>query len=196
MLPKPEFLSILQSIPPAIAPHQAGKREMWNVELFFICQQASAVLKPGDLIFESGVWKGRSSSILAAFAATIGCNVISCCSERNRDVERVDDRFDNLTIIYGRGEAYLPSHEPTVVIGDGPKANKEDGIKFLKCAARKESVRIVFQHDVQNDPSKTNFCTIAEENGKTATMVPKEFLEENADLDAGGLQKQLLGMWK
>jgi len=195
MLTKQEFISILHSIPPSIAPHQAGEREMRNVELFFICQQASLVLQPGDLIFESGVWKGRSSAILAAFAMTKRCNVISCCSDRNQHVEAVEAHFPNLAIIYGRGEKHLPSHDPQVVIADGPKANKEDGVTFLTDAAEKQSVKIVFQHDVGGGLSNVNFMAVAKAHGKSALLILKTFLAENSDLDADGFQKQLLGMW-
>lgn len=195
MLTKPEFLSILESIPEEIAPHQAGKREMLNVELFFICQRASQYLQPHDLIFESGVWKGRSSAILAAFAITKQCDVISCCSEQNESVERVDRYFGNFDVIYGRGENYIKTHSPQVVVCDGPKANTPDGVKFLIQSANNESVKILFQHDVHKEPDSTNFLKVAADHGKTPEMITKQFIAENIDLDGCRGYSPMLGLW-
>lgn len=139
------------------------KHSIKNYELYWVYCFLEKT-KP-SLLFESGVYKGRSTLILAEIMKPYGQVIAASYHYPGEQVDLfpfVDD-YPHLTIVQGRGEdvvSKLPD-VPMVAVVDGPKPAGQNwgrpGWTTLIEALLRLDTRAVFQHDVANPKPKEEF---------------------------------------
>lgn len=126
------------------------ERSILMSEAFAFC--AIGDLFDVDIVFESGIWLGRSTEIFAKYFAPKKVIAVDV-SLKKATIERLEG-YDNLTLIQGDGPGYIESFikDSTVkragIIIDGPKESRA-----VVCAAellKLKNVSFVAVHDVHD----------------------------------------------
>ncbi len=170
-----------------------------NTELFYIYCYIESI-KP-TLIFESGVYRGRSTIILAEMMRDYG-NVISACfhypDEKDITLFPFVKDYANLNIVHEKGENIvqnLPDSKMVSII-DGPKPAGENwgrpGWKELMTNLMKYKPIAVFQHDVSAlNPRRVfdEFCS--QYPDYKSYLIDQDFLNSNTFYETPTLKPNL-----
>lgn len=165
------------------------RRSMCNTEMFFITSYIRSI-KP-ELVFESGVWWGRSTIIMAEILKRFLANsrLMSVSSSHKKSLDSFKDEYDNLDIVFGRGEDWSarPKKTSAILVIDGPKfKNWNVAAHLYERAMRNLRINVIFQHDIARDWG--HFETFYQRHMSkdySIDKLPKEFIDRYAKLDRG-----------
>ncbi len=156
------------------------ERSILMSEAFAFC--AIGDLFDVDIVFESGIWLGRSTEIFAKYFAPKKVIAVDV-SLKGAAVERLKE-YDNLTLIQGDGPAEIkrilrnPKIKRAGIIIDGPKESQA-----VDCAAellKLENVSFVAVHDAYKSKVKQRLINLKRSLFFTCE---KWFLEKYSKLD-------------
>lgn len=124
------------------------QKSMWNVELFLIYCFVRHY-KP-ETVFESGLWKGRSSVVLASAVQKNGAGELICADITGLPEAIVYQREIPFKIIGKAGEVAVDKisrKRKVIMVIDGPKPGSKAADILYSKASKFQNLLCVFQHD-------------------------------------------------
>jgi len=147
-----EFVKVLSDLSKRYSffSFSTPRRSMSNAEMFFITHAISQ-FQP-EQVFESGVYKGRSTLIIAEVLARFSpkTKYSVACLGREPEVEEIIRDYPSIVFRSKPGESAVRKLDKllsTIMVIDGPKARSESPIIY-KEALNFPSLIGLFQHDV------------------------------------------------
>lgn len=145
------------------------RHSILNHELFWV--YCFIETKKPQLLFESGLYKGRSTVILAEMMRPHGSVIAAHFRyEDDPELHPFANDYDNLSIVSGKGEDVaktLPNESPLIAVIDGPKPGGSNwgrpGWKELvNNLMANPHLLGVFQHDISNLKPRQEFVAEAQ----------------------------------
>lgn len=167
------------------------RKSICNIEMFAVYGYIRTH-KP-DLVFESGIYKGRSSAILAsALEQNKSGYVLAASITKEYNEPRLYSKQLPITIVYEAGEKAVNKIDKSIkniMLIDGPKPT--DAVCAATQIYQKSlqlNTSILFQHDVMKGPKRKrdNFELFAQNNKVKFSYVPENFYRKYKHMDASG----------